>query len=231
MATAARNQAPREAFRGIYDAPGAARYIRATFPPETHLNLPSVKLLRWIRTGVAGDSYRGVPGREILIDFEDLISMRVISTLRGAGVSWPKIRDGENWLKEHTTERKPFATLHIWSGSGDIFSEWSRRLIAASRHGQLAFDILREFIIPIHGLNFDDDSNVARWWEPLPEVRLHPQVQFGAPCIAGTRIPTESVVGAIRAGDSKELVRKAYGVTAEQLEAALEWDSRLRSAD
>ena len=230
MATATREQSPREAFRGIYVAPDAARYIRATVPPETHLNLPSAKLLRWIRTGVAGDAYQGVPGKDILIDFEDLISMRVISALRGAGVSWPKIRDGENWLREHTTARKPFATMHIWSGSGDIFSEWSRRLIAASRHGQLAFDILREFIIPIHRLHFDDDSNAAKWWEPLPEVRLHPQIQFGSPCIAGTRIPTSAIVGAIEGGDSPDFVREAYDLTKEQLEAALDWETRLRSA-
>ncbi len=230
MATATREQVPREAFRGMYLAPNASLYIRATFPPETHLSLPSTKLLRWIRTGVAGDSYQGIPGKDILIDFEDLISMRVISALRGAGVTWPKIWEGENWLKENTTARKPFATMHIWSGSGDIFTEWSRRLIAASRHGQLAFDILRDFIIPVHGLGFDEHSKVARWWEPSSEVRLHPEIQFGAPCIAGTRIPTQAVVGAVNAGDPKELVQKAYEITAEQLEAALVWESRLRSA-
>ena len=229
MATAARERSLQEAYRGMYLALDAALYVRATMPSETSLNLPTAKMLRWIRTGVAGDSYQGIPGKDILIDFEDLISMRVISALRGAGVSWPKIRDGETGLRKYDCE-KPFATLHIWSGSGDIFTEWSRRLIAASRHGQLAFDILRDLIIPVHGLGFEQDSNVAGWWEPSPHVILHPQIQFGAPCIAGTRIPTQSVVGAINAGDSKEFVQRAYDITADQLGAALAWESQLRSA-
>ena len=230
MATVTRERPQLEPARGMYMAQDAALYVRATLPDETPLNLPTSKMLWWIRTGVTGDSYHGIPGREMLIDFEDLISMRVISALRAAGVSWPKIRKGEDWLKANTSFRKPFATLHIWSGQGEIFTEWSKRLIAASKHGQLAFDILHDYIIPIHGLKFEDDDAVAKWWEPQREIRLNPTIQFGAPCLAETRIPTRAIVGALKGGDSREFLMDAYEISLQQLEAAIEWESRLQSS-
>ena len=234
MATVTRGQAPREAFRGIYAAPDVASYIRVTMPDfeqrSVVLQMTSTKLLRWIRTGVATSSYSGIPGREILIDFDDLVSMRVIATLRAAGVSWPAIRKSETWLKQQTGAPKPYATATLWHGTGDVYTEWSEKLIAASRAGQAAFDFLHDSIISVSGLDLDDDTNRALWWTPRKAIRLNPKIQFGAPCIEGTRIPAASIVGAIRAGDSKELVRKAYDISAEQLEAALAWESRLRSA-
>ena len=234
MATATREQAPREAFRGIYAAPDAANYVRATMPDyekqPVALQMTSTKLLRWIRTGVATSSFPGIPGRELLIDFDDLVSMRVIATLRAAGVSWPAIRKSEMWLRQQTGAPKPFATSTLWHGTGDVYTKWSQKLIAASRAGQAAFDFLHDSIISVSGLELDDDADRALWWTPRKEIRLNPKIQFGAPCIVGTRIPTASVAGAIRAGDSEELVRNAYDITAEQLEAALVWESRLRSA-
>ena len=234
MATAAREQAPRQASRGIYTAPNAAGFIRVTLPDFEQgivaLHMTSTTLLRWIRTGIPDPSYQGVPGRDLLIDFDGLVSMRVIATLRSSGVSWQAIRKSEAWLREQTGVPKPFATATLWHGSGDVYTEWSEKLIAASRAGQAAFDFLHEKLILVSGLKLDDERNWALWWEPLPEVRLHPEIQFGAPCIAGTRIPTGAIVGALNGGDSREFVMGAYDVTQDQLEAAIDWESRLRFA-
>ena len=151
--------------------------------------MDAAKIRRWIRKGVADPAWRGAPAGNVLIDFEDLVSMRVIAALRAAGVTWPAIREAEEWLRDHTDA--PKAVCHgcpEWHGAGDVYSEWAQQLIAASRHGQAAFDLLRDYIIPVHGLEFDDETRHAKWWEPQREIRLNPKVQFGSPCIAGTSV-------------------------------------------
>ena len=230
MATAVRDRPQLEPFAGIYTAPNAARYIRATMPEGLSLTMTSTKLLRWIRHGLGSSEYRGVPGRDILIDFEDLVSMRVITAWRACGVGWPTIRGVEERLREFTDAPKPFATSVLWHGAGELFSDRTERPIATNRYERKAFELLYDHIFPVSGLTFDTETYRAMWWEPLSEVRLNPKVQFGSPCIAGTRVPTSAVYGSVAGGDSKESMPDDYGITMKQVEAALDWESRIRAA-
>ena len=56
-----------------------------------------------------------------------------------------------------------------------------------------------------------------------PGISMNPAVRFGKPCIAGTRVDVATVVGAIGAGDSMETVEEAYGLTREQILAAVRY--------
>ena len=215
--------------QGIYDVPEAARYLRATSYAEELYPVSSRKLIAWIRRGLASPDLSDVAGAELLIEFEDLVSMRVIAALRAAGVSWGEIRATSQWLRYQTGHPRPFATEFLWTGQGQMFVEWTARLISGSRSGQMAFDLLREYLIPVHGLKFDSVSQVAISWEASDGVILEPEVQFGAPCIKGTRIPTRTIVGMIEAGDSPHWVAQAYGISPEEVQAARDWESRLRS--
>lgn len=213
-------------FSGIYEVPEAARYLRASRMAEEVYRVTSRHLMRWIRRGLALPSLAEVPGRELLITFEDLVSMRVIAALRAAGVTWPKIYRAEDWLREHTGKPRPFATELLWTERSEVFAEFQKRLIAASRHGQLAMDILRTYLIPVHGLTFGEEQ-VAISWGPREAILLHPLIQFGAPCIRGTRIPTRAVWGMVKAGDSMERLARSYGITAEEVRAAISWEDSL----
>ena len=210
---------------GIYDLPSAARYLLAARGAEEAYPISSRGLIRWIRNGLALPRLASVPGRELLIEFEDLVSMRVIAALRGAGVSWPSIYEAEEWLRRNVRHPRPFATEELWTSRSDIFTRFRRVLISASRHGQIAMDILTDHLIPVSGLEFE--KQVARAWEPQDLIFLDPKVQFGAPCIQGTRIPTRSIWGMIEGGDPRELVRRAYDIREDELEAALAWEDRL----
>ena len=214
---------------GIYEVPEAARYLKATLHADISYPLNSPKLIRWIRRGLASPELTELPGRDLLIAFEDLISMRVISALRSAGVKWSEIYEANLWLRSHLDVQRPFATEDIWVGQGQIFAEWTKRLILASRHGQMALDLLWQFVIPVHGLTFDEKSKVATSWEPLDSIVLEPRIQFGAPCIKGTRIPTRTISGMVEAGDSADWVASAFGLSLEEVQAACDWESRLRS--
>ena len=213
-------------FAGIYQVPEAARYILASRMAAEVYRVNSRHLIRWIRHGLVLPSLAEVPGRDLLITFEDLVSMRVIAALRAAGVTWRKIYAGERWLRENTGKPRPFATELLWTERSDVFAEFQEKLIAASRYGQLAMDLLRTYLIPVHGLTFGADQ-VARAWEPQQGILLDPLIQFGAPCIKDTRIPTRAVWGMVGAGDSVEFVRRSYAVTEEDVRAAVSWEDAL----
>ena len=215
--------------QGIYDVPEVARYLQATTHAENLYPVSSRKLIGWIRRGLASPELSDVAGGELLIEFEDLVSMRVIAALRSAGVSWTEIRATNQWLRDQTGHPRPFATEFLWTGQGQMFVEWTEKLISGSRNGQMAFDVLRQYLIPIHGLKFEPILQVAISWEASDGVVLEPAIQFGAPCIRGTRIPTRTIVGMIEAGDSPHWVAQAYRISSEEVQAARDWESRLRS--
>ena len=230
MTTAADSPRATPSYGGIYDVPEAARYLRASSHGAVVYPVSSTKMINWIRRGVATPALATVAGRELLIEFEDLISMRVIAALRASGVGWPSIRQAEQWLRREAQSERPFATETLWTGPRQIFVEWRKQLVAASSAGQLAFDLLMDYLLPVNDLTFSEETHMASSWEPSSGVVLEPAVQFGAPCIKGTRIPTRTVAGMIEAGDSPEYVMQAYDQPIEAIEEACEWEQRLRAA-
>ena len=217
-------------FQGVYDVPEAARYLKAAPHGDKVYSVSSGKLIRWIRRGIASPELVTLSGKELLIAFEDLISIRIVAALRAVGVGWWEIDRTEQWLRQETGHQRPFATEYLWTGQGQIYVEWTQQLISASRSGQLALSIVKEFLIPIHGLVFSEVTHVATSWEPVDGIILQPRVQFGTPCVKGTRIPTRSIFGMIEAGDSFELVAQAYGLSQQEVRGAYDWESRLRAA-
>lgn len=213
-------------FEGIYETSEASKYIATTLRYATPLNISSRKVIYWIRRGLTDRDLVMIPGRELLLTFEDLISMRVIAALRAAGVKFPRIYEAEKWLRKVTGHHRPFATEMLWTEKSDIFVDVKRRLIAASRSGQYAFQILEEYLIPVHGIIFSE-QHIAQTWEPQGNILLDPLVQFGAPCIKGTRIPTRTLWGMVRGGDTIEYVAHSYRLAIELVQNAINWEDAL----
>ena len=213
-------------FAGIYRPPEAARYLKAAdSAKKAYLTASSSTLTRWTRRWLASPDLAGVRGADLTLTFEDLVSMRVIAALRSASVGWTEIKNFERRLSETARSRNPFASESLWTGLGWLYEDLKSRLASA---GRKAFDILRRNLIPEHGLAFSEDSGMAVSWTPAKGVSLHPEIQFGAPCIENTRIPTGAVYGMVKAGDSPRFAAKAYGISIESVEAALDWEYRLR---
>ncbi len=218
------------AFGGIYDVPEAARYLTAGSTWAAKYSLRSQKLIRWIRRGLASPELTQ-EARRMLLGFEDLISMRVIAALRASGISWREIRTMEQLLRKMRGVPWPFATEFLWTGQGELFAQWAEYLVSGSRHGQAGLDLLREYVMPAKGgLVFGDESRLAISWEPFAGVVLKPLVQFGAPCVKGTRIPTRTIFGMIEAGDSPEWVAAAYEISSSEVQAAYDWEYLLANS-
>lgn len=58
-------------------------------------------------------------------------------------------------------------------------------------------------------------------------ITVDPAVRFGKPVLAGTRIPVDVVVGKIAGGMTVEMVMQEYGLTREQVLAALQYAAHL----
>jgi|GEM_PF-451505 uncharacterized protein (DUF433 family) len=63
--------------------------------------------------------------------------------------------------------------------------------------------------------------------EVFPGITMDPEVRFGKPCIAGTRVDVATVVGAVAAGESLATIQDEYGLTVEQVNAALRYATHL----
>ena len=65
---------------------------------------------------------------------------------------------------------------------------------------------------------------MAEW---QTRIVVDPKVQHGKPVIRGTRVPVARLVGGLAGGMTLEEVAEEYGVTAEDIRAALAYAGRL----
>ena len=234
---------PRRSYGGSYTVRDAALFLRVTTPSadvpvtvwaERHepvLSASSRALYAWIRAGVECTEPQEVSSRDRVIGFHDLVRLRMYAVLRSRGVQLREIRAAEEFARQLTGRRDPFLTEPIWTYGSDVFLRWAERLIAATRGGQVGMEeLLREYLRPVlHGMTFDDDE-VAQTWSPHAGVLVDPEIEFGAPCIEGTRVQTEAIWAFWQAGDSVEVLARAYGLGVAQIEDAIGWEERLASA-
>jgi uncharacterized protein (DUF433 family) len=157
----------------------------------------------------------------------------VIALLRATGFSFRQIHASERFIRRTTGARRPFATAKIWTADGirEIFTEYEDVLLAASLGGQLPFlQLVEEQLVPVAGLTFDV-RGVADSWRPGNDgIVLDPAIQFGAPCIRGTRIPTRTLWGMRQGGDSLGFIAEVYGLEPERVEEAIQWEKQLAAA-
>ena len=225
-------------FKGIYIAPEAAIYLKATLKRDVPKlqkiqTIRSRNLIRWIRVGLTSPELTTVPGKELLIGFEDLISLRVVAMLRALGVSWKKIHKAEIWLREQTGYVRPFAVERVWTETTDVFANFHEGFVVASRGGQLAFtQILGEYLSSVQDMMFvpPNGVRVADSWTPHEDVLINPRVQFGEPCVKGTRIRTRVVDELLSGGDTISYIMRSFELMEQQIFHVLEWEDRLRFA-
>ena len=220
------------AYAGIYLPTEAASYLRATFQ-QSQRPPTSRRIHSWITSGLLARHLADVRGRERVIDFADLISCQAIASFRAAGISLQKIREAEQYFRKHYRVDKPFAHRAFWHSSRDIFAKLGEVLVAGTRAGQLALGILDDWVVPLRvdiAFASEDDLAAANEWKPDSQISLRPNVQFGQPCLAGTRIPTWSLWSYVTAGDSIEYVAKAYHLKVADVEQAVDWEDGLRAA-
>jgi len=64
-----------------------------------------------------------------------------------------------------------------------------------------------------------------------PRIVVDARVQHGKPVIRGTRVPVARIVGALAGGMSREAVMRDWGITDEDISAALRYAAELVEAE
>lgn len=214
-------------------------YLRATTPPQgvvldawqrhrdSFIGPSSRQVHAWIRQDADPDTL--LPASDRLLTFEDLIRLRMIALLRAHGISRDSIMLAEKIARQLTGAPQPFVTEPLWTYSSDVFLRLHDQLVASKR-GQLAMPFLAAFLRPAdHGLSFDRERRAVSW-RPAADVLIAPDILFGAPCIEGTRISTESIWAVQRAGESVSALATMYDVQESCVESALAWEATLARA-
>ncbi len=216
------------AFLGTYSIPSATLYVLATLVDGLKLSLSARHLYRWTKEGLAGGYLTGIHNRHLYINFRDLISLRAIAAMRANGMSHRDIMVAESVLRQHYGHDYPFATMEFWTlPPRDILVREGGTLLSASRHLQVAMEFFEEYMQPSHNLTFDLFS-VSASWRPYSNVLLDPQIQFGDPCIEGTRVPTQVLYSFHRAGDSVERLSHFYGIQPSRIKDAIAWENHIQ---
>jgi len=63
--------------------------------------------------------------------------------------------------------------------------------------------------------------------EIAPHIIVDPQIRFGKPVIKGTRVPVHVLVAKVAGGMLQEQVADEYGVTLEDVKAALAYAAKV----
>ena len=72
---------------------------------------------------------------------------------------------------------------------------------------------------------------MAATHEIYPGVMVDPEVVHGTPVITGTRIPVALALGQLAGGVTFEEMEREYGLTAEQLRAAIGYAAQLVASE
>jgi len=218
----------KSAFLGTYSIPSATLYVLATLVDGLNLSLSTRHLYRWTKEGLAGGYLTGIRNRHLYINFRDLISLRAIAAMRANGMSHRDIMVAEQVLREHYGHDYPFATMEFWTlPPKDILIRECGVLLSASRHLQAAMEFFEEYMRPSHNLTFDLFSMSASW-RPYSNVLLDPQIQYGEPCIEGTRVPTQVLYSFHKAGDGIDSLSYFYGIQPSRIKDAIAWENHIQ---
>lgn len=217
-------------FLGTYSIPSATLYVLATITNGSRVSLSARHLYRWTRDGLAGGYLIGIHNKRIYINFRDLISLRAIAAMRANGMSHKEIMIAEQVLRRYYGHDYPFATMEFWTlPPKDVLIRESGILLSASRHLQAAMEFFEEYMCPYHNLSFDIFS-ISASWRPYDNVLLDPKIQYGEPCIEGTRVPTQVLYSLHRAGDSVDTLSYFYDIPPSRIRDAITWENHIQEA-
>jgi uncharacterized protein (DUF433 family) len=207
---------------GLYGLTELSRYVA-----YHHWKQPDIsRTARWLSRALNPVHHeRGRPD----YSFHDLISLFVVRELVAAGVRLPAIRAAESHLRQRLELARPFASVKLKTDGVNVLyraaPEVRFQLTAADLHGQ-------EVLAPTIQTALQDvyyERSVAVRWRPDPHVELDPRVQFGEPCVLGTRIPTGQIAALVAEGGDFATIARLYDIPIEAAEHAVRFERELAS--
>lgn len=170
------------------------------------------------------------------ISFLELMELRVVRQFRHRGIPLQTVRVAWHHASQAFGSTHPFADHRVFvdglkifaaagnSGNPDLLEISSRRSPFQLNAGPIFERSLQE-------IDFDEGGLARRWWprgQTVPIV-LDPQIAFGAPTVAGTRVSTQTLALYAK-GNRVDEVAYALRLAPEQVEAAVQFETQLARA-
>ena len=205
---------------GIYDLDEIARLVRRS----------SAEVSTWTTGGQALLS----PRKGRLFGFYDLVTAVVTAELRRRQVPLVRVQDARKWLADdvlpdvqwplaHAVGLKALASV----GRNVYFHHPQEGWLDASSGGQRPFVAVVSPLI--RHLTFDE-LGMASEWRPVRGIVVDPDVQAGAPCLDGTRIPTTLIAELVEAGEDPEDIAQDYALDIRLVKTAMGYETQLTAA-
>lgn len=201
---------------GLYTISDAGRLSRT----------PRKTVDRWVHLGGRPQALYQAPGQVHLLTFEDLISLLTVRELRKSGVDVETIKDAEQNLAQVWGVEKPFAHGLFRTGYGAIITviaERERPVAVAKAIQEVLYELIEQELCDV---SYDAAQRASRW-QPAAHVTLQPDLQFGQPCIEGSRVTTRTVYQFIGGGESFDELSADLDIPVEKLRAAYEYEESL----
>jgi uncharacterized protein (DUF433 family) len=177
------------------------------------------------------------------LTFAEMLTLRLVKAFKGAGLGLPTIKRVAECAAVDFGMGVPFVSKRFRTDGRKIFVELRKEPPAndepaITRRELELIEVLTgqhqfaDVVEPSLFANVDwQDDLAARWW-PLGKtcaVNLDPAIVFGAPHVAGTRVPTRVVANAVRAeggGDAAvAAVAEWHGLTPPQVQDAVRFET------
>ncbi len=222
---------PERLGKGVYAAAEIARFAVLQFHDGA---MTTERAERWLR-GVV-DDHEHTAGQPDY-SFKALISVFTIEALRRQGVPLQRIRRAQQQLQEITGDPLPFARGAIFTDNRDVFAkidtdgQLSNLNVRGEARAQEAVAATLEGLLTSvqYAPATTVQGRVAQSWMPSTSVLVDPEVQLGAPCIEGTRIPT-SMIADLAARSSIAQVAWEYELDEHLVRDAVAFERRYADA-
>ena len=174
---------------------------------------------------VLADKDQGCP-----LSYLQLVEVAFVATLRNMGVQLSRIRVARDYLRKIFDVEYPFAMRRLKTDGARILidlraeeGQWiNRLLVEASAHGQIIW--AEPILDRIEEFDWDDVRQLAMRWFPRgrnARLVVDPQIQFGAPILRDSAVPTLVVKGRFEAGESMKEIEEDFGIDEAAIREAL----------
>ncbi len=197
---------------GIYSFPQAAQIV------ERKRDVSRAQIRRWMTVVKPPTQDKNTSAT---IGFLDLIGLEMVCRFRDRGASLQRVRRVLDGMRERFPDiQHPLAHESFYTDGHSVWIEFQGHAeeIVGNRKGQRAItSAIKTFAEEIQ---FVDER--AALWDIAEWIEINPRICFGAPVVAGTRIPVRSIVASL-AEDPPEEVARGFNLSVTRVKACAEF--------
>ena len=170
------------------------------------------------------------------LTYFELVEVAFVVFFRRTGVKMRRIRAARDYVSQWFNVEYPLAEQKFKTEGMHVLMEYNEfdpepafdQIVVTDEHGQLAWTAMLGDVFA----EFDYEYEIALRWHPAGResmVVIDPRISFGAPIVSG--LPTWVVKGRRIAGESDTEIAKEFGLSAQAIHDALQFEGIASNGD